>query len=259
MNSQNIKRAFNNNKAFIAFITAGDPNIETTEKLIPAMEKAGADLIEIGIPFSDPVAEGIVIQNANERALKLGITTDKIFEMVKRVHVSIKIPLVFLTYINPVFTYGAEKFFKRCQECGIEGIIIPDLPYEEKAEIEDECNKNGVEIISLIAPTSEERIEKIARNSQGFIYLVSSLGVTGVRSTLTTDISQIAQKVKEYTDTPCAVGFGISKPQQAEEMVQIADGAIVGSAIVKIIEEFGENCVNPVCQYVSEMKAACIN
>lgn len=257
MNEKGIGRAFKNKKAFIAFLTAGDPNMETTEKLIPAMAEAGADLIEIGIPFSDPVAEGIVIQNANERALCAGTTTDKIFAMLTKIRGNVKVPLVFLTYINPVYSYGPERFFQKCRECGIEGIIIPDLPFEEKAEIEEECSKNGVAIISLIAPTSEERIEKIAKEAEGFVYLVSSMGVTGVRSSIQTDIRKIADTVKASTKTPCAVGFGISTPRQAEEMTRIADGAIVGSAIVKIIEANGENCIEPVCHYVAEMKAAC--
>lgn len=252
-----IKRAFDNKKAFIAFITGGDPNIEITRRLIPEMERAGADLIEIGIPFSDPVAEGIVIQNANERSLKAGTTTDLIFDMVKRIRNQVSVPLVFLTYVNPIFTYGVEEFFTRCEECGVEGVIVPDLPFEEKEEIKSYSSAHGVDIISLIAPTSDERIQMIAKESEGFVYLVSSMGVTGVRSSFQTDIKSIVGKIKDNTDTPCAVGFGISTPAQVKEMTDIADGAIVGSAIVKIIEQHGENCIEPVCSYVEEMKSAC--
>lgn len=251
-----IQNAFIKGKAFIPFLTAGDPNLETTEKLIEAMEQAGADLIEIGIPFSDPVAEGEAIQGADMRALSAGTTTDKIFDMVKRVKQKVKIPLLFMTYINPVFTYGTERFVQNCRECGISGLIIPDLPFEEKNEVLPFCEKAGVTLISMIAPTSHERITKIAAKSQGFLYCVSSLGVTGVRSEITTNIDEMVSLVKQVTDTPCAVGFGISTPQQAAEMAQAADGVIVGSAVVKLIAQYGENSVQPVFDYVKSMKQA---
>lgn len=251
-----IENAFKNGKAFISFLTGGDPDLETSEKLIYAMDKAGADLIEIGVPFSDPIAEGPVIQEANERALAAGCTTDKLFDMVARVRKNTQIPLVYLTYINPIFTYGTEKFMKRCKECGIDGLIIPDLPYEEKGELADVCKEYGVDIISLIAPTSHERITMIAKESQGFVYCVSSLGVTGVRTEIKTDVSQMVDLVKKATDVPCAVGFGIATPQQAENMAKVADGAIVGSAIVKIIAEHGRNSEQPVFDYVKSMKEA---
>ncbi|MDE6312983.1 MAG: tryptophan synthase subunit alpha [Lachnospiraceae bacterium] len=251
-----IQNAFKNGKAFISFLTGGDPDLETSEKLIYAMEKAGADLIEIGIPFSDPIAEGPVIQEANERALAAGCTTDKLFDMVARARKNTEIPLVYLTYINPIYTYGKEKFMKRCQECGIDGLIIPDLPYEEKKEIAGICQEYGIDIISLITPTSHERIAMVAREAQGFVYCVSSLGVTGVRTEIKTDISQMIDLVKKTTDIPCAVGFGIATPEQAQKMVQVADGAIVGSAIVKIIAEHGKDSEQPVYDYVKSMKEA---
>lgn len=249
-----ITKAFENRKAFIAFVTGGDPNIETTEKLVPAMAEAGADLIEIGIPFSDPVAEGIVIQEADERALKGGCTTDKLFDMVMRIRQKTDVPLLFMTYLNPVYTYGKEKFLSRCAECGIDGIIVPDMPFEEKDELAEACELHGIDLVSLIAPTSEERISMIAREAKGFIYCVSSLGVTGVRSNITTDIGKMVQKVREVSDVPCAIGFGISTPEQAGSMAQLADGVIVGSAIVKLVAKFGKDSVESVSEYVQGMK-----
>ncbi len=249
-----ISKAFENRKAFVAFVTGGDPNIDTTEKLVPAMAEAGADLIEIGIPFSDPVAEGIVIQEADERALNGGCTTDKLFDMVKRIRQKTDIPLLFMTYLNPIFTYGKEKFLSRCDECGIDGIIVPDMPFEEKGELAEVCELYGVDLISLIAPTSEERIAMIAKEAKGFIYCVSSLGVTGVRSKITTDIGKMVQKVREVTDVPCAIGFGISTPEQAGSMAKLADGVIVGSAIVKLVAKFGKDSLEPVSDYVQKMK-----
>lgn len=251
-----IKRAFENKKAFIAFVTGGDPDLETTEELIPQMAKAGADLIEIGIPFSDPIAEGVVIQEADERALQAGTTTDKLFDMVKRVREKVDIPLVFMTYVNPIYTYGTEKFTKRCAECGIDGIIVPDVPFEEREEVKGACEAAGIELISMIAPTSKERIGTIAKEAKGFLYCVSSLGVTGVRSTITTNIKAMVEQVKAVSDIPCAIGFGIATPAQAKEMAAVSDGAIVGSAIVRMIAQYGKNCIKPVCAYVKEMKAA---
>ena len=249
-----IQKAFENEKAFIAFVTGGDPNIEVTEKLIPKMAEAGADLIEIGIPFSDPIAEGPVIQDADERALAAETTTDSLFEMVKRVRACVDIPLVFMTYINPVYTYGKEKFFKNCAESGIDGVIVPDVPFEEKEELADVCRKYDVALISMIAPTSKERIAMIAKEAEGFLYCVSSLGVTGVRDAITTDISGMIKEVRKVTDVPCAVGFGIATPEQAKNMAAISDGAIVGSAIVKLVAKYGENCIEPVTEYVASMK-----
>ncbi len=251
-----IQNAFKQGKAFISFVTGGDPDLETTEKLIVAMEAAGADLIEIGIPFSDPIAEGAVIQEANERALSAGCTTDKLFDMVKGVRGKVNVPLVYLTYINPIYTYGKDRFFKRCVECGIDGIIVPDLPFEEKEELEVDCLKYGVDLISLIAPTSNDRIRMIAEQATGFIYCVSSMGVTGVRSEIKTDISSMISMVREVSKAPCAVGFGISTPDQAREFAAVSDGAIVGSAIVKIVSQYGKDSIKPVADYVREMKKA---
>lgn len=251
-----IKNAFEKGKAFVAFLTAGDPNLHTTEQLILAMEQAGADLIEIGIPFSDPVAEGPAIQGADQRALAAGTTTDGIFAMVGRLKEKVNIPLVFMTYINPVFTYGSERFMKRCSECGISGIIIPDLPFEEKNEVLPACNQYGITLISMIAPTSDERISRIAAQAQGFLYCVSSMGVTGVRNEITTNIDEMVAQVRKATATPCAIGFGISTPEQAAEMAKSADGVIVGSAIVKLIAQYGEDSIAPVSDYVRSMKQA---
>ena len=251
-----IANAFQNGKAFIGFLTAGDPTIDKTVEYILAMEEAGCDLIEIGIPFSDPMAEGVVIQDANVRALKHNTTTDDVFDIVRRVRLQTDVPLVFRTYINPVFFYGYEKFFKRCNELGIDGIISPDLPYEEKGEIAEIAKKNDVDVISLIAPTSKERIQMIAGEASGFIYVVSSLGVTGMRSEIKTDLGAIISDIRDVTDIPVAVGFGINTPDQAREIGNIADGVIVGSAIVKIIEENGENATEALKDYVSSMKKA---
>ena len=250
-----IKEAFNNKKAFIGFLTAGDPSLEKTEEFIIEMERAGVALIEIGIPFSDPIAEGVVIQEANVRALSKegGCTTDMVFDMVERVSKKVSVPLVFLTYLNPVFKYGYDAFCRRCEEAGISGLIIPDMPYEECGELLPFAKKYGVDIISLIAPTSSQRIKMIAKEADGYIYLVSSMGVTGVRGEITTDISGIVQSIREVTDTPVAVGFGINTPKQAAEYSGIADGVIVGSAIVKIIAEYGGNAGSYIYDYVSEM------
>ena len=251
-----IEDAFKNGKAFIPFVTGGDPDLETTKKLLIAMEEAGADLIEIGLPFSDPVAEGVVIQEANERALRGGCTTDRLFDMVKEARETVKVPMVFLTYVNPIFTYGKEKFMKRCVECGIQGLIVPDLPYEEKQEISGVCEAYGVDLISLIAPTSQERIAMIAREARGFLYVVSSMGVTGVRREIQTDIREMVEQVRKNTTIPCAVGFGISTPGQAAEMAAFSDGAIVGSAIVDLVAREGRDSVETVRTYVKKMKEA---
>ena len=251
-----ITEAFQNKKAFIPFITCGDPDLETTKAVVREAVKNGADLIELGIPFSDPTAEGPVIQGANLRALSTGVTTDKIFDLVRELRLDVKIPMVFMTYANVVFSYGAERFISTCKEIGMDGLILPDLPFEEKEEFEPLCNQYGVDLISLIAPTSENRIAMIAKEAKGFIYLVSSLGVTGTRSEITTDLASIVRVIRENTDVPCAIGFGISKPEQAKKMSQIADGVIVGSAIIKIIEQYGQEAPHPVGDYVKEMKEA---
>lgn len=252
----NIKKAFENGKAFIPFITCGDPSLEVTEQLVYALEEAGADLVELGIPFSDPTAEGPVIQAANIRALSGGVTTDKIFEMVRRIRKKTNLPMVFMTYANVVFSYGTERFIRTASELGMDGVILPDVPFEEKEEFDSVCKKYGVDLISLIAPTSHERITRIAREAGGFVYCVSSMGVTGMRSEITSDVESMVRLVKEAKDIPCAVGFGISTPQQCQKMAEISDGAIVGSAIVKLCGQYGEECVPYVKEYVKSMKDA---
>ena len=245
-----------NRKAFIAFLTAGDPTADCTVEYILEMERAGADLIEIGIPFSDPTAEGVVIQDANIRSLKNGMTTDGAFEIVKRVREKSQIPLAFMTYANPVFHYGYDRFFDRCRELGVDAIIIPDLPFEEKLEMEEPAGARDVALISMIAPTSESRIRQIASEAKGFIYVVSSMGVTGVRSEIKTDLGAIVESIRKVTDVPCAIGFGISTPEQAKAMAAVSDGAIVGSAIVKIIAEYGDKAAPELYKYVKSMKEA---
>lgn len=245
-----------NKKAFIGFLTAGDPDADSTVSFILEMEKAGADLIEIGIPFSDPTAEGVVIQDANIRALRNGMTTDGVFDIVRRVREVSQIPLAFMTYVNPVFHYGYERFFSKCEELGVCAIIIPDVPYEEKAEVETVAAAHKVALISMIAPTSESRIQAIASEAKGFIYVVSSMGVTGVRSEIQTDLSSIIESIRKVTDVPCAIGFGISAPEQAKKMASISDGAIVGSAIVKIIAQHGKEAAPHIGEYVRSMKEA---
>ena len=251
-----IHKAFENGKAFIPFITCGDPDLETTAAAVRAAVKSGADLIELGIPFSDPTAEGPVIQGANIRALKGGVNTNKIFELVRELRTDVTVPIVFMTYANVVFSYGAEKFISTCAEIGIDGLILPDIPFEEKDEFLPICRKYGVALISLIAPTSENRIGMIAKEAEGFIYLVSSLGVTGMRSEINTDLESIVKIIRENTSVPCAIGFGISTPQQAKKMSAIADGAIVGSAIIKFLERYGSDAPKYIGEYVKEMKDA---
>lgn len=254
--ARTIKDAFKNGKAFVAFITAGDPNLDKTAEYILEMERAGADLIEIGIPFSDPIAEGVVIQEADLRALQSGTTTDGIFDMVEKLRRKTDMPLVFMGYLNPVFHYGYERFFARCKECGISGIIIPDLPYEEKGECEEIAAKYGVDVISMIAPTSAARIRAIASEAKGFLYVVSSMGVTGIRSEIKTDLTSILAAVREASGIPAAVGFGINTPEQAAKVAEIADGVIVGSAIVKIIARYGSEAGPYIYDYVKSMKEA---
>ena len=251
-----IKNAFENGKAFIPFITCGFPDLETTKKCIFEMVENGADLIELGIPFSDPTAEGPTIQEANLKALQCGVTTEKIFDFVRDLRRDVKIPLVFMTYANVVFGYGAEKFISTCEEIGIDGLILPDIPFEERNEFLPLCKKFGVDLISMIAPTSENRIAKIASESEGFLYVVSSLGVTGTRTEITTDLEPIIKIVRENTKIPCAIGFGISTPEQAKKMSQFADGVIVGSAIIKILAKYGKNSAQYVGEFVKNIKTS---
>ena len=250
----NIAKAFDHGKAFIAFITCGDPDLETTAACVRAAVRGGADLIELGIPFSDPTAEGPVIQAANERALKGGVTTDKIFDLVINLRKDVTVPMVFMTYANVVFSYGIDRFCDQCAAAGIDGMILPDVPFEEKEEFAPACRERGLSFINLIAPTSENRIAMIAREAEGFLYIVSSMGVTGVRSEITTDIGAMVKLVRENTSIPCAVGFGISTPAQAKKMADLSDGAIVGSAIVRLISEHGTNAPEFVYEYVKSMK-----
>ena len=251
-----VSKAFENGKAFIPFITCGDPDLETTARIVREAVANGADLIELGIPFSDPTAEGPVIQGANIRALKGGVTTDKVFDLVRELRKDVTVPMVFMTYSNVVFSYGADKFISTCKEIGINGLILPDLPYEEKEEFLPQCKKYGIDLIPLIAPTSENRIAMIAKEADGFIYLVSSLGVTGTRSEISTDLKSIVDVIRQNTSVPCAIGFGISTPEQAKKMADIADGAIVGSAIIKIIDQYGKDAPKYVGEYVKSMKDA---
>lgn len=252
----NIKKAFDHGKAFIPFITCGDPSLEVTEQIIYAVERAGADLIELGIPFSDPMAEGPVIQGANRRALEGNVTTDQIFDLVRKLRKTVKVPMVFMTYANVVFSYGADKFMSICKEIGIDGLILPDIPFEEKNEFEEISKKYNLDLIPLIAPTSQSRVGMIAKEATGFVYCVSSLGVTGTRDEIVTDIESMVRQVKEVNDIPCAVGFGVSTPEQAKHMSQYADGIIVGSAIMKLCETHGKECVPYIEEYVKSMKDA---
>ena len=251
-----MKEAFQKGKALVAFLTCGDPNLETTEALIKAMADAGVDIIELGIPFSDPTAEGPVIQAANLRALSAGTTTDKIFDMVKRVRKSVQVPMVFMTYANVVFSYGTDRFLKTTAEIGMDGLILPDVPFEEKDEFSIPCKKYGLDFIPLVAPTSQNRILTIAREAEGFVYCVSSLGVTGVRAQISSDVDAMVGLVRNATTTPLAIGFGISTAEQASDMAKKADGVIIGSAIVKIIAEHGCQSVPFVSDYVKSIKDA---
>ncbi|HCC36486.1 MAG TPA: tryptophan synthase subunit alpha [Treponema sp.] len=251
-----IANAFTGGKAFIPFITGGDPDIETSEKLLYALEDAGADAIEIGIPFSDPIAEGPVIEQADERALRAGCTTKKLLELVERARAKIKVPLLFMTYYNPIFRYGCAAFAKRCADCGLDGLIVPDLPFEERGELLGPCSDHKLDLISLIAPTSDERIAEIAKHSSGFLYCVSSLGVTGERRSLDDSAKRMIEQAKKAAGIPCAVGFGISTPEQARHMAAFADGVIIGSAIVRLVAEHGRGCVEPISRFARELKRA---
>lgn len=251
-----IAQAFAGHKAFIPFITVGDPNLEATEQIVHAAVDNGADLIELGIPFSDPTAEGPVIMEADEIALKAGTTTDKVFDLTRQLRKTISIPMVYMTYANVVFSYGSEKFAKKAMEAGIDGIILPDVPYEEKGDFDTVFSQYGIDLISMIAPTSEDRIATIAKEAKGFVYMVSSLGVTGTRAEITTDIGSMTRLVKQNTSIPCAVGFGISTPEQAKKMAELSDGAIVGSAIIKIIQQYGADAAKQVGLYVKSLAYA---
>ena len=251
-----IAKAFDHGKAFIPFITCGDPDLKTTAEIVRAMAAAGADLIELGIPFSDPTAEGPVIQGADLRALTGGTTTDKIFDLVKDLRKDVGIPMIFMTYANVVFSYGCDRFCRNASEAGIDGLLLCDVPFEEKGDFEPYCDRYGIDLISMIAPTSEDRIAMIAKEAKGFLYIISSLGVTGVRKEITTDLAPMVEHIRRNTDIPCAIGFGISTPEQARKMASVADGAIVGSGIVRIIEKYGKDSPEHVAEYVRSMKDA---
>lgn len=254
-----VQDAFKNGKALIAYLMAGDPGMEKSGEYILRAQQAGADLVEIGIPFSDPIAEGEVIQGASVRALAAGATLEGIFTMVKAIRPQVRIPLAFMTYLNPVFVYGYDRFFSRCNDCGVSALIIPDLPFEEQQEVKDAAHAYQIDIVSLIAPTSKSRIERIAREAEGFVYLVSSMGVTGMRSEIQTDIAALVQGIRNATDIPVAVGFGISTPEQAARYAALSDGAIVGSAIVRLIAEYGNDAGEAITEFISSLKQAMIN
>lgn len=251
-----LHKAFDHGKAFIGFVTCGDPNLETTGKVVKSMVANGADLIELGIPFSDPTAEGPVIMGADKRALDGGVTTDDIFEFTKELRKDVKVPMLYMTYANVVFHYGVEEFCRKAEEAGVSGLILPDVPFEEKGDFESVCLAHNIDLVSMVAPTSEDRVAMIAREAKGFVYIVSSLGVTGVRSDINTDLQPIIDIIRKNTDIPCAIGFGISNPDQCRRMAMIADGAIVGSGIVRIIEKNGKDSAGPVGEFVRSMKDA---
>ena len=249
----NIHDAFKNKKAFIAYLMAGDPNLEVSAEYILTAQDAGADMVEIGIPFSDPIAEGEVIQAAGVRALAAGTRLNGIFEMIASIKDAMRIPMLVMTYLNPVFVYGYDRFFARCAQIGICGVIIPDLPYEEQGEAKEIAAQYGVDVITMIAPTSANRIAAIARSAEGFVYLVSSLGVTGVRGEITTDLSAIVSEIRKHSDVPVAIGFGIATPEQAKHYSNIADGVIVGSAIVRIIGQHGLEAKLELYEFIKKM------
>lgn len=248
-----IEQAFSNKKAFIGFLTAGDPSLECSVEYILEMAKAGASIIEIGIPFRDPIAEGKVIQAANIRALQGGINIEGVFEIVQRVRQVSSIPLVFLTYLNPVFHYGYEAFFKRCKEVEVDGIIIPDLPYEEKEEVVNIAKQYDVDVISLIVPTSKKRAIMIAKEATGFICLVSSMRVTEMQKNIAIDLDSIIHDIKEVTNVPIAIGFGINTKEQVSYYSSKGDGVIVDSAIVNIIGQCQTKASQPLYRYVKDI------
>ncbi|MFA6952856.1 MAG: tryptophan synthase subunit alpha [Candidatus Methanomethylophilaceae archaeon] len=252
----NTGKAFEHGKAFIGFITAGDPDEGSTLDFAREMIRAGVDLIELGIPFSDPIAEGPVIQRSSIRGLRSGMTLDKAFGIVAAIRKESQIPIAFMTYVNPIFRYGYDNFFRRCKDTGVDALILPDLPYEEKGEPSAPAEKYGIDLISFIAPTSNDRIRMIASEATGFIYAVSSMGVTGVRENFSSNIEDIVKTAKASSHVPVAVGFGISKPEQARYFAQFSDGVIVGSAIERLIEEHGRDAAPYVYDYVKSMKDA---
>ncbi|KHO62730.1 MULTISPECIES: tryptophan synthase subunit alpha [Thermoanaerobacter] len=243
-------------KALITFITAGDPDIETTYDIVLALEEAGADIIELGIPYSDPLADGPTIQASSQRALNKGVKIPDIMKIVEKIRLKSDIPLVYLVYYNSIFKYGIQKFLKESKDVGIDGLIIPDLPIEERKDILEEADKYDIYLIPLVAPTSKERIKLITENGKGFVYCVSITGVTGAREDIETDIEEYMKTVSQYTNMPKAIGFGISTPEMAKKLKDFSDGIIVGSALVERIAK-GYNkseMLQEVKSFVSSLK-----
>lgn len=244
-----------NEKALITFITAGDPNIKTSYKIIEKMIAEGIDILEIGIPFSDPLAEGPSIEKANYRALNSGTTTDDVFKMVEKLRIIYDIPILLMLYVNLIYKYGVEKFIRKCVEAGIDGLVIPDLPIEEVEEIKLYARCNGIYIINLVAPTTKnDRLINIVKKSEGFIYCVSSLGVTGERKNITTDLADYFYRLKSLTDIPLALGFGLSNKKQINGLKGNWNGYIVGSAIVNIIAQYGIESPEYVGSFIKSLK-----
>lgn len=247
-----ISEAFKNKKAFVGFLTAGDPSLEKTAEFIITMEKAGASVIEIGVPFSDPIAESPVVQEANVRALSAdgGCTTDMIFNMLSDVKDKVSVPIVLMSYLNPVYKYGYEEFMAKCSETGVSGLIIPDMPYDERGELLPFAEKYGIDIISLVAPAGKSRIQMIAGDATGYIYVLPSLNATDTRNDIITDISGIVAEIRKVTDTPVILEIGVNYPEAEYET--IADGFVVENAIVNIIEQYGNDAVEPIYAYVKK-------
>lgn len=254
--NKRISESFTDKKAFIPFITCGDPSLEMTEQLVYAMEEAGADLIELGIPFSDPTAEEPVIQEANERALADGVTTDKIFDMIGRIRQNTDISLVFMSYANVVFSYGTERFVRACAQVGIDGLILPDVPFEEKDEFDSACREYGIDLISLVTSTSYDRIAKIASDAQGFVYCISSAEAARTNAGITRDVETMVGLVKQIKKIPCIADIKSLTPEQAKAMAELTDGVTASSAIVEICAAYPKDCVPRVKEYVRVMKEA---
>lgn len=246
-------------KALIAYVMAGDPSLAQTTEIVFALEKAGADMIELGVPFSDPVADGPTIQRADERALKQGTTMRAVLDMVSVLRRQTKIPLILMTYCNPIYAFGLPAFFKEAKGAGVDGLIIPDLPYEESKEFLSQARRHGVDLILMVAPTTPpERAERLMKEGSGFIYYVSLTGITGVPMAEKEAVRERIRRLKTITDVPIAVGFGISNPETAQEMARSADGIIVGSALVNIIETASNDpsYLSRLTGLVSSLKAA---
>ena len=242
-------------KILIPYVTVGYPSIDDTLKVVPLLAASGSDMIELGIPFSDPLADGATIQQASFSALKNGVTPEVCLETAAKLHKQVDIPQLFMTYYNPVFHYGLEKFSRDCVTAGVSGLIIPDLPPEEASPLEATTRKHGLDLIYLLAPNStDERIKLVASQAQGFIYLVSVSGVTGARKTLPPDLADFVDRVRKVTTKPLCVGFGISSPEQATQVARLADGVIVGSRIIQLME--AEDALISVGKFIRELRYA---